>query len=138
MQRRALRTLAVLFTLAVTGFASMGSASAATKLVSFDDIAAGTAVDEQYRASHGVFFIGQADAGFKPVVRSAAGKARSGDRVADLNTCVGGVDACGEFGVNGRARGRLTTSASAISVYVGFLDQAPDPGGTATLRLRGF
>ena len=133
--------MAVAYAIAAAALLPASAAQAASKLVTFDDLPAGTSVTEQYRTSHGVYFIGQADFGYKPVVRTAAAQARSEDKVADIRTCVGGSDVCGEFGVNGRARGRLTTSATTVSAYVGLIDERSnpaDPPRTATLRLRAY
>lgn len=110
-------------------------AGAAVKTVSFDDLPAGTTIDAQYAAAAGVTFPGQADYGYKPVIRSAPGKASSGTQVADFNTCVGGTDACGEFRP-ALTRGRLSASATSVSVHIGFLDTGH--AETAPVQLRAY
>jgi hypothetical protein len=111
------------------------NAGAAVKVVSFDDLPAGTTVDAQYAASAGVTFPGQADYGYKPVIRSAPGKAHSGTQVADFNTCVGGTDACGEFRP-ALTRGRLSQTATQVSVQIGYLDTGNT--NTAPVQLRAY
>lgn len=111
------------------------SAQAAVKTVSFDDLPVGTTVDTQYAAAAGVTFPGQTDYGYKPVVRSAPSQATSGTQVADFNTCVGGTDDCGEFRP-ALTRGRLSTSATRVSVNIGFLDTGNS--GTAPVQLRAY
>ena len=115
-------------------------AGAAVKTVSFDDLAAGTTVKAQYAAAAGVTFPGQVpghpdENGFAPVVRSAPGKASSGTQVADFNTCIGGTDDCGEFRP-AITRGRLSASATQVSVHVGYLDTGN--ANTAPLELRAY
>ena len=110
-------------------------AQAAVKTVNFDDLAVGTTVDTQYAASAGVTFPGQTDYGYKPVIRSAPSQATSGTQVADFNTCEGGTDACGEFRP-ALTRGRLSASATKVSVNVGYLDTGH--ASTAPVQLRAF
>jgi hypothetical protein len=110
------------------------AATAMVKTVNFDDLPVGTSVDTQYGASAGVTFPGQTDYGFKPVVRDAPGKAHSGTQVADFNTCVGGTDDCGEFRP-ALTRGRLSQSASQVSVYIGYLGADAD---SAPVELRAY
>lgn len=110
-------------------------AQAAVKTVNFDDLAVGTTVDTQYAASAGVTFPGQTDYGYKPVIRSAPSQATSGTQVADFNTCVGGTDACGEFRP-ALTRGRLSASATKVSVNIGYLDTGH--ASTAPVQLRAF
>jgi len=91
-------------------------ASAATKTVAFDDLDPDTQVSTQYQSSHGVYWNGpSAGDGYFPVTRNVGAIAHSGAQVADLAPCLPG---CGE-GFQARALGRLTTSASAVMVYVG-------------------
>jgi hypothetical protein len=95
-----------------------GAARADTKVVTFDDLPAGTIVAGQYRAADGVRFDGPVDFGFQPVIRSAPMQAHSGGQVADIATC---QSDCGEYIFHPGTRGRLDTTASSISMYVGFL-----------------
>ncbi|HWI73131.1 MAG TPA: hypothetical protein VNT55_14345, partial [Baekduia sp.] len=111
------------------------SAAATVKTVSFDDLPAGTTISTQYASSAGVTFPGQSDYGYLPVIRSAPGQAHSGTQVADFNTCVGGTDDCGEFRP-ALTRGRLSASAKAVSVNIGFL--GTDPANTAPVQLRAY
>ena len=110
------------------------AATAMVKTVNFDDLPAGTTIATQYAASAGVTFPGQTDYGFKPVIRDATGKAHSGTQVADFNTCVGGTDDCGEFRP-ALTRGRLSQSASQVSVYIGYLGTDTD---SAPVELRAY
>lgn len=99
-------------------------AQAATKTVSFDELSAGTKVGSQYRDSHGVFFRGpDAGDGWFPEIVAAPGQAHSGTQAADVSKCT--AVTCEGSGPG--SVGRLTTLASAISVYVGFIgsDQPP-------------
>lgn len=111
------------------------AAQATVKTVNFDDLSVGTTVDTQYAASAGVTFPGQTDFGFKPVVRSAPAQATSGTQVADFNTCVGGTDACGEFRP-ALTRGRLSTTATEVTVNIGYLDTGNT--GQAPVQLRAY
>ena len=106
-------------------------AQAATTTVSFDDLTVGTKVDNQYHDSHGVYFRGPgAGDGWFPVIASAPGQAHSGTQVADVSTCT----AVNCEGSAPRAVGRLTTLATGISVYVGFMgSDAPPPTTDVTL-----
>ena len=100
----------------MAALAGAGVARAATKVVTFDDLSPGTTVTSQYAASAGVSFTEPPDPGFEPVVRAAAGQAHSGSNVADIETC---VPFCEEFGGRPFTRGELSTTASAVSVFVG-------------------
>jgi hypothetical protein len=93
-----------------------GQASAATKVVSFDDIPANTEVRNQYQPT--VFFQGpDLGDGWFPVTRSlSAGLAHSGSQIADVSTCT----ASNCEGFVPRSVGRLTDYASTVSAYVGF------------------
>src|SRR3954447_18587828 len=117
-------------TLAAALLGSSSAAAAITKVVTFDDQAAGTTITDQYRAADGVRFDGQAASdGFSPYVdQPGAMIAHSGDRVADINHCVG---QCGEGFFNPRTVGRLDTTANAVSMYVGYLAN----GGSSTAHL---
>ena len=111
---------------ALLGFAA--PAGADTKLVTFDDQPAGATITNQYRAADGVRFDGTAASdGFSPVVRSVGMLAHSGGQVADIVTCPD----CGENFPTPRTVGRLDTTASAISLYVGYVSS----GGGATAHV---
>jgi len=112
---------------------SAGEAHAATKVVTFDKLAPGTTVGTQYATSAGVSFIQPTDPGFAPVVREAVGQAHSGSNVADIETCV--PSPCGEFGGVPDTRGELSTTASSVSVYVGYLGSESN---TADVELIGY
>src|SRR4051812_33313924 len=105
-------------------------AAAATQVVTFDDLPAGTLVADQYKASKGVYF--QANPGFLPHVDSAPAQAHSSPNVADISTCAG----CESF--HPSTRGYLTATASTISVYVGYLPNAGNPGDTAQVQLTAY
>ncbi len=106
------------------------SASAATKVVNFDDHPAGTTVTNQYEAE-GVTFV-ETEA-LLPVIRSApAGQAHSGSQIADFTTC----PLCGEGFVEPRARGVLTTTATAVGMYVGEL--SGEFSRPATIQLTAY
>jgi hypothetical protein len=107
-------------------------AHAATRTVSFDDLADGTTVDNQYKESQGVYFRGpDAGDGWFPLVRSAPGQAHSGTKVADVATCT----AVNCEGFTPRSTGRLTSFARTVSVYVGYLGNDPEPRPTAQITL---
>ena len=86
----------------LTTLVAAAPARAATQLVTFDDLAASTptantTVSDQYAAPGGVVaFPGPPDAGRQPVVRAEPGKAHSGTNVADVSTCAGVLNGCGE------------------------------------------
>src|SRR3954471_24908713 len=105
-------------------------AAAATQLVTFDDLPAGTLVADQYKNSKGVYF--QAPPGFLPHVDSAPAQAHSPPNVADVSTC--GSCSGGES-FHPATRGHLTATASTISVYVGYLANAGNAGDTAQVQL---
>jgi len=127
---RALAIAAAVCALAVSS--SAATASGAVKVVSFDDLAPGTTVTEQYRESGGVSFNGPAEEdGLLPVVAAVPpGVAHSGDRVADISECAG----CEFF--TPRTVGRLATSASRVSAYVGFIGSPGMEQATVTLVAR--
>jgi hypothetical protein len=109
---------------------TIAPAGAETKVVTFDNLPAGTTVSNQYRDTHGVFFAGptQSD-GFLPVVRAVSpGLAHSGTQVADISFCSG----C-EF-YTPRTVGRLTTAVGKVSMFVGYIG-APVGNAPATVRL---
>lgn len=110
-------------------------AQADTKVVTFDNLLAGTPVADQYRTSHGVYFRGPgAGDGWYPVVRSAPGVARSGGQVADVSTCT--ASNCEGFSPS--STGRLTQTAQTVGVYVGYLGSDPPPRPTAEITLTAF
>ena len=108
------------------------SAHAATKIVTFDDLAPGTRVSNEYQASHGVSFPGTGTTD-QPVVKAAPGKAHSGDRVAIFTT----EGLCGECYPPPALRGQLTDSANSVSAYVGFYDDGFE-SGPLRVRIRAF
>lgn len=121
------------WTIAAALVGSAAPAAADTRVVTFDDQPAGTTITDQYRASAGVRFDGQAAGdGIQPYVDSAPSVARSAPNVADVSHCVGGVDACGEGLFTPGTTGRLDATAAAVSMYVGFLSA----GGSATADVR--
>ena len=115
----------------LAGQLSASPASAAPAVVTFDDLAAGTVVTTQYQASHGVRFDGPPADGDLPVVTSvAAGVAHSGNRVADISVCPG----C-EFQTS-RTVGRLSSTATQVEAYVGYLGSPSASTATVTLIAR--
>src|SRR2546430_12151453 len=92
-----------------------GRASAATSVVSFDNLAAGMFVTTQYDSSAGVQFHDPNGSpgtnGYLPHVDSAPAQAHSSPNVADISSCQGG---CGEFAFEPRTIGYLTTYATSI------------------------
>ena len=107
-----------------------GQAQAETRVVNFDDLAPDTLVETQYEESDHVFFRGPTYLdGLLPQVKSVPGKAHSGDRVASIANCTG----CEFF--TPRTIGRLTTTARAISAYVGWVGTPEDPPPTAEVSL---
>jgi hypothetical protein len=112
---------------------SAGAAHAATKVVTFDNLAHGTTVATQYAASAGVSFTQPTDPGYAPVIREAVGQAHSGNNVADIETCV--PSPCGEFAGVPDTRGELSTTATSVSVYVGEFGSAP---ASADVELIGY
>src|SRR3954454_4253081 len=124
------RKVLVTCTAAAALLGCTAAAGADTRVVTFDDQAAGTTISDQYRSADGVRFDGQDAAdGFRPYVDSAGPVAHSGDRVADINHCVVvPPDSCGEGLFTPRTVGRLDGTATAVSMYVGYLTN----GGSAT------
>jgi hypothetical protein len=107
-------------------------AQAVTKTVTFDELAVGTKVDNQYKETHGVYFRGpDAGDGWFPEITSAPGQAHSGTQVADVSRCT--AITC--EGAGPRTVGRLTTLANAVSVYVGYMgSDQPPPTTDVTLN----
>jgi hypothetical protein len=92
-----------------------GQASAATKVVSFDNLPPNTEVSTQYQSSHGVYFRGPAAGdGFFPITRST-GLAHSGSQVGDTSNCT----ASNCEGFTPRTVGTLVDFATTVSAYVG-------------------
>ena len=109
--RRLLTVLAPLIVLI-----GAGPAGAVTRTVSFDDLPDGTTVQDQYMASHGVFFkTGSFDGGALPIVRSNPGQAHSPSNLADISNCPG----C-EF-YTPRSVAHLNPTARGASAFVGFV-----------------
>jgi hypothetical protein len=110
--------------------ACAGQASAATKVVSFDDLPADTQVSTQYQSSHGVYFRGpDVGDGWLPVTRSVpAGVAHSGSQVGDISNCT--APTCEGFVP--RTVGTLVDFATTVSAYVGFRGSG---SSTATMTL---
>ncbi len=99
--------------------------------------ALGTAVNDEYLASHFVRFVAS-DPGFRPYRRSAPAQARSGTIVADVGSDVcftesGNAGGC-EF-VDPSMTGQLVRTASAVTLYAGLFTP---PSGTVTARLTAF
>jgi hypothetical protein len=113
-----------------------GSASAATRIVTFDDVMPDTRVSTEYETSHGVTF--PDDPGARPMVKAYPGKAHSGDRVG-VSTCEG-LPGCGEVFPPPRLRGVLTNTATSVSAYVGYWENPlfPNPGDTMQARIRAY
>jgi hypothetical protein len=108
----------------------VAEAGAETTVVTFDNLEPGTTVSDQYKSSHGVSFAGpnQGDGAF-PVIRAVSpGLAHSGSQVADISFCF----AC-EF-YTPRTVGRLTSTVSRVSAFVGFIGSAVG-NAPATVRL---
>jgi hypothetical protein len=125
------RRVAALVGAVAATLAACAPAGAATKTVTFDDLAEGTRVSNEYQGSHGVAFAG--DPGTRPVVKSIPGRAHSGDRVG-VYSCEG-LPGCGEGFAAPRLGGVLQTSANSVGAYVGLYSFAP-PGGGATADVR--
>ena len=84
-------------------------------------LASGTVVSTQYQGSHGVFFNGPPSDGAQHIVATVpGGTADSGTRVAHFATCPG----CEFF--TPRTVGRLTSTASRVEAYVGYLESEPN------------
>ncbi len=104
-------------TAAMLALTLAGSAAAATKTVTFDDLVATTRVSNQYQASSGVTFP-PGGGWLQPYVTSAPLQAHSPSNVAVYN-CIG-LAGCVEVFATPRFRGVLSTSASSVSAYVGY------------------
>jgi hypothetical protein len=110
-----------------------------TVTVGFDDLASGSTVTTQYDASDGLEFQGSANGGQDGVTPTVVANhaAHSAPNAALIN-CIG----CGELAGPADARGFLDEYATAVSVYVGELDNAPDweppAGDTAEVELKAY
>lgn len=114
-------TLGSLVIALLVGLLAAPSAVAATVVVSFEDLASETVVSSQYQGSHGVVFNGPPSDGYRPVVKTVpVGTAHSGVRVVHFSTCPG----C-EF-YTPRTVGRLTSTATRVEAYVGYLEGQPN------------
>ena len=130
-----------LWTLALLVLAFAGTARAATDVVTFDDLAAGTQVSQQYESVDGIEFPGTPNGGpggpdgFLPTVAAAPSQAHSSPNVANIYGC----QECGEFNYAPHTRAYLTEYASAVSVYVGEIANTQFPAGdTAIVDLTAY
>jgi hypothetical protein len=115
----------------VVGVLAATAAVAATAVVTLEELAPETVVSTQYQGSHGVVFNGPAADGNRPVVKTVAGGiAHSGTRVADISTCPG----C-EFATSSTI-GRLTSTASQVQAYVGYVGAPSSAQAQVTLVAR--
>jgi hypothetical protein len=104
-------------------------AMAETKVVNFDDLAAGEEVKDQYKEADGVYFQGPPTDPSPPLVRAlSSGLAHSGNQVAGIANCF----ACEFF--TPRTVGRLTRTAQSVSAYVGWIATSPT-SETAEMKL---
>ncbi|HVY78006.1 MAG TPA: hypothetical protein VG898_05830 [Solirubrobacterales bacterium] len=111
---------------AVLALVFSAHAGAETKVVDFDDVPAGTVVEDQYRESDGVFFRGPSQSdGWFPLVKAAPGQAHSGNQVASIANCTGGGNSCEFF--TPVTIGRLTKTASSVSAFVGWIGSPSGP-----------
>ena len=111
--------------------ASAPAAHAATHVVTFDDLPAGTTVTNQYLVADGVEFTQPSDPGDAPFVQDGAGQAHSGTQVANFDT----DPCCGENFDPRFTRGELNTTASSVSVEAGYIGAA---GATSSIQLVGY
>ena len=118
--------------------AGAGDAAAAVKTVDFDDLAptrtlsngqvVKNEITDQYKASHGVFWVD--DPGYPPVV-DVTSQARSGNQVANT---VDGCYAC-EF-VSGFTRGYFVNTVKSVSLYAGVIRDNYEGTSTAVVTLK--
>jgi hypothetical protein len=111
-----------------------------TTTVNFDNLANGTTVTDQYDTSAGLDFYGNGTGGGTDGVTPtviANPEAPSQPNAAEIQ-CNG----CGELTGPANARGYLDTYATGVSVYVGYLNNAPlwspPTGDTAKVELQAF
>ena len=128
--RRLLAATAVTFALA-----PVGPAAAATKTVTFDDVANNTRVSNEYQASSGVNFPG-GGTWFQPFVKSAPLAAHSASNEA-VYSCEG-IQGCGEGFSTPRIHGVLSTSATSVSAYVGYFPYSTPTMDTVKVRLLAY
>lgn len=103
----------------------------APSVVSFEDLAPETIVSSQYQGGYGLTFAGPPVDGDLPVVKAVGpGIAHSGSQVADISVCPG----C-EFQTS-RTVGRLSTEASQVEAYVGYLGAPSSASAQVTLTAR--
>jgi hypothetical protein len=118
---------------AVVCLAAPGVARAASVTEDFETYGSGTFIENQLNGTLGVHFDGLSD-GRHPVVRDVAGRAHSGTKVVELGTCDGFLAGCGENYGGYYSVGRLSTSASSVSMVVGYASNVLDPySGQMTL-----
>lgn len=111
--------------------AAVAPASAATTVINFDDQPPNTRLSNEYAGSGVVFPTDNLTE--RPMVSSAPGQARSGDRVGAFS-----YEGCGECFHDAKLRGVLTNSANSVSAFVGMLASPSSPGETSQVRLRAF
>lgn len=136
------RLLLAAFIVLVVSPALLGGVARAdsTATVTFDDLANGTTVSNQYAAADGLYFQGTDGGGGTNGVTPTVivnPQAPSQPNAAQIQ-CSG----CGELTGAADARGFLDTYATGISVYVGYLSNAPDwtspAGDTAHVELKAY
>jgi hypothetical protein len=134
-------TIAIFTVLCLSPALLAGVARAdSTETVNFDDLANGTTVTNQYDAADGLYFQGSVSGGgtdgVTPTVIANA-QAFSQPNAAEIQ-CNG----CGELTGTAHARGFFDTYARGVSVYVGYLNNAPlwtpPAGDTAMVQLQAF
>jgi hypothetical protein len=112
-------------------------AGAVIRTITFDDLPDGEVVEEDYRASHGVYFKGpgQSDGGWFPVIDTNPAEAHSGSNVADLSVCTDGGTAC-EFYTPGSVA-HFDNTARYVEAFVGYTG-AGDPGDQTQITMTAF
>ena len=136
--RRILIAIFTMLCLSPALFAGVARADS-TVTVGFDDLASGSTVTTQYEASDALYFQGSPTGGQDGVTPTVVANhaAHSAPNAALIN-CIG----CGELAGPADARGFLDEYATAVSVYVGELDNAPDweppAGDTAEVELKAY
>jgi hypothetical protein len=124
-------TVRVLLALALLAVAPAPPALADTKLVDFEERAAGEDVTDQYRAATGLYFA-PVDPEWLPTVTVVGAQAHSGTKVGDIFRCQAqGGPNC--EGAQSATRGRFDTSVSSVQLYVGMLDGSSST--TVTLHI---
>jgi hypothetical protein len=103
-------------TVAALAMLPASAAAAITKTVTFDDLAPGTRVSNEYQDSAGVTFV-SGNGSLQPYVKtSAVAHSAPNEGVYDCT----GLPGCGEGFFTPRMRGVLSNSASSVSAYVGY------------------